>query len=145
MKRDLPVSSIMTRKISAVGPTDSLEHVREIFEKHGFHHAPVVEHGKLVGIVSYTDYLRVINDYFYETERKSTQLMRLLQVKDMMTANPVSLRPDDTVGVALQIFRENPFHALPVTDENQKLLGLLTTYDLMKVFEDILAPERLSF
>lgn len=144
MKSKLPVSGIMTRRIASVKPEDKLEHVRQIFEQHGFHHIPVLEGSKLTGIVSYTDYLRVIHDYFNQSERNpaSEKLFNTLMVKDMMTENPVCLKPDDTVETALRVFRTNQFHALPVTDEHGKLMGLLTTYDVMKVFEDVIAPEH---
>lgn len=134
----------MTRKISSVAPHDNLEEVRQIFEQHGFHHAPVVEHGKLVGIVSYTDYLRIIRDFFSSSDglAKSNERLHSILVRDMMTDNPVCLRMDDTVGAALQIFRANRFHALPVTDGEGKLLGILTTYDIMKTFEDVIAPDH---
>lgn len=133
----------MTRKISSLVPEDNLEEVRKIFEQHGFHHAPVVAQGKLVGIVSYTDYLQVIRDFFSQSEGEaaSQQLLHTMLVRDMMTPNPVCLSASDTVGEALQIFRANRFHALPVTDSNGKLVGILTTYDVMKVFEDVIAPE----
>jgi len=144
MKSHIPVSRIMTQRIASVRLEDNLEYVRQIFERHGFHHIPVVEGSKLVGIVSYTDYLRVIHDYFSNPESKpaSEKLLHTLTVKDMMTENPVCLKPNDTVETALQVFRENPFHALPVTDEHGKLFGILTTYDVMKVFEDAIAPEH---
>lgn len=134
----------MTRKISSLSPEDNLEEVRRIFEQHGFHHAPVVAHGKLVGIVSYTDYLRVIRDFFSHSEGdvSNQKMLHTMLVKDIMTPNPICLRADDTVGDALQIFRTNHFHALPVTDTDLKLLGILTTYDVMKAFEDVIAPEH---
>lgn len=144
MKNKLPVSGIMTRRIASVKPEDNLEHVRQIFERHGFHHIPVVEGSKLTGIVSYTDYLRIIHDYFKDSADRSAseKLLQTLTVKDMMTENPVCLKPEDTVETALRVFRENQFHALPVTDEHGKLFGILTTYDVMKVFEDTMAPEH---
>jgi|APTNR8051073442_1049403.scaffolds.fasta_scaffold00454_23 CBS domain-containing protein len=144
MKSKLPVSGIMTQKIWSVKPEDKMEHIRQIFERHSFHHIPVVEGGKLTGIVSYTDYLRVIHNYFSPSESNPAgkKLLHTLTVKDMMTENPICLKPDDTVETALRVFRENQFHALPVTDGDSKLLGLLTTYDVMKVFEDVIAPEH---
>jgi len=144
MKSKLPVSGIMTRRIASVKPEDNMEHVRQIFEQHGFHHIPVVEGSKLAGIVSYTDYLRVISDYFSTSEGNSAskKLLHSLTVKEMMTQNPVCLRPDDTVETALGVFRMHPFHALPVTEDDGKLVGILTTFDVMKFFEDAIAPEH---
>lgn len=143
MKRNLPVSGFMTHHISTLSPSNNLEQVRQLFEKHGFHHAPVVEDGKLVGIVSYTDYLRIISDFFSgpQASQSSEKMLHSMLVKDIMTANPVSLRPDDILETALQVFRKNPFHALPVAAADGKLVGILTTYDVMKVMEEAISPE----
>ena len=139
-----PVLTAADAVASSVAPDDNLEEVRQIFEQHGFHHAPVVENGKLVGIVSYTDYLRVIRDFFSSSEGVAASQKRLhtMSVREMMTEHPVCLNTDDTVGTALQVFRSNRFHALPVTDDQGRLFGILTTYDIMKTFEDVLAPEH---
>lgn len=143
MQNTTPISKIMTRKPATVAPTDHLETVQEIFEKFGFHHVPVVEGSQLVGIVSYTDYLRVIQEvYGSATEQQTNQhLLQSVLVKSVMTDHPVCLAPTDTVEDALRIFKTNHFHAIPVIENNRKLVGILSTFDLIKVLERVLAPE----
>ncbi len=143
MQNTTPISKIMTRKPSTVTPEDSLEIVRTIFEKHGFHHVPVIEQNKLVGIVSYTDYLRIISE-LYGNQQKQVTSERLLQnvlVKEVMTEHLVCLSPTDTVEDALRIFKPNHFHAIPVIEGDRHLVGILSTHDLIKVLERVLAPE----
>jgi Mg/Co/Ni transporter MgtE len=138
MQYDQPISRYMTHKTFSVAPKDSLEDVRQIFERFGFHHVPVVDGGSLVGIVSYTDYLRVIRDLVSlngNKDSKGEKMLRALSVEDMMTPDPYSLRPEDTLESAMQVFRDHRFHSLPVTDRNGRLVGMLTTYDVMKAFE----------
>ena len=54
-----------------------------------------------------------------------------------MTKNPISVRSDDTLGLAADIFEANSFRALPVVDENE-LVGIVTPYDLMRyAFKDV--------
>ena len=143
MQRNLPISSIMTRKIESVGPEDKLERVRQILEQHAFHHIPVVVKGHLVGIVSYTDYLRTIREVFSDDrdQRAVSQVFDTILVKEVMTPDPLSLNPADTLETVIQIFKENRFHALPVMESDGRLVGILTTYDLMKVMEEMIAPE----
>ncbi len=133
----------MTRKPAVVGPSDHLEIVQEIFEKYGFHHVPVVEAGHLAGIVSYTDYLRVIQEIYGSAaeQQQNQNLLQTVQVRQVMTDHPVCLSPNDTVEDALRIFKTNHFHAIPVVEANQKLVGILSTHDLIKVLERVLAPE----
>lgn len=133
----------MTRRVTTIGPEDTLDALRRLLENEGFHHVPVLENGKLVGMVSYTDYLRVIGEHFDAGEevRASLARMRSLKVRDMMTPDPVTLRPADTLDTALRLFRGHTFHSLPVTDPAGHLMGLLTTTDVMKCLEGNLAPD----
>ena len=143
MQNTTPISKIMTRKPATVGPEDNFETVRNLLEKHGFHHVPVVENGMLAGIVSYTDYLRIIGDLYgnAQEQRSNEHLLNTLLVKEVMTEHPVCLAPTDTVEDALRIFNTNHFHAIPVLEGNRHLVGILTTHDLIKVLERVLAPE----
>ena len=133
----------MTRKPATVAPNDNLETVRVIFETQGFHHVPVVENGQLVGMVSYTDYLRVIRDLFNNTQEQRTneRLLHAILAKDVMTEHLMCLAPFDTVGDALRVFKTNHFHAVPVVEGDRRLVGILTTHDLIKLLEKVLAPE----
>jgi len=138
-----PVSEFMTRRVTTIGPDAELDALRQLLESGAFHHVPVIEGDRLVGMVSYTDYLRVIGAHFREGEDREESLIKLhsLRVWDMMTADPITLRPNDTLEKALRLFRQHSFHSLPVTDQDGHLLGLLTTTDVMKSLEGALAPE----
>jgi len=143
MKYTTHISKIMTRKPATVLPTDNLDTVRGIFEEHGFHHVPVVEAAKLIGMVSYTDYLRVIQELFNNPleQRANDQLLNAILVKDIMTEHLICLAPSDTVEEALRVFKTNHFHAVPVVEGDRHLVGILSTYDLIKMLERVLAPE----
>ena len=109
---------------------------------HGFHHVPVVENGQLAGIVSYTDYLRVIRDLYGNPQEQGTneRLLNAILVKEVMTEHPVCLAPTDTIEDALRVFNTNHFHAVPVVEGDRHLVGILSTYDLVKMLEKLLAP-----
>ncbi len=139
MTADLPVSRIMTAKPTTVAPTDTMDKVRLLFEKGGFHHLPVVEGGRLVGLISYTDYLRLIRNVFSNQQevRTNERVLQAVLVRDVMTEHLLCLSPDDTVETALRIFKANQFHSLPVVDQHMHLLGIVTTLDMMRVLETI--------
>ncbi|MCC6459039.1 MAG: CBS domain-containing protein [Saprospiraceae bacterium] len=139
MQATTPISRIMTRKPEVVKPSDTMEEVRQIFEKRGFHHIPVVSDSKLVGLVSYTDYLSLIRDVFDnpQDERTNEKVLHALKVEEVMTKHLLCLNHMDTVETALRIFKANQFHSLPVVDDRQHLVGIITTYDLMKVLEKV--------
>lgn len=141
MQATTPVSRIMTRKPAVLGLNDTMESVRNVFENKGFHHIPVVHEGHLVGIVSYTDYLRLVREVFNNNQeaRTNERVLHAMLVKEVMTAHPHSIHEDTTVEEAMKILLHNEFHALPVVDGDLRLQGIVTSNDLMKVLESIFA------
>ncbi|MEZ4919878.1 MAG: CBS domain-containing protein [Saprospiraceae bacterium] len=144
MFADARIVSIMTRNPETVNPQNNMEVVRTIFEKFGFHHIPVVEEGQLVGLVSYTDYLRIIRDLFNNPMEESANntILKSLLVREVMTENLLCLNESDTVRDAMRVFKTNHFHSLPVIGDDGKLLGIVTTYDVLKVLEGVFALEN---
>lgn len=130
------VGDLMSRDVITVKPTDCLDKVRDLFEKHHIHHLPVVEAGnKLVGLISKEDYSRVLNSFMlFNAERNrelNDRILESVQANDVMTRNVLTLRADSSLNMAIGIFKENYFHSIPVVDEQRNLEGILTTYDLL--------------
>ena len=86
-------------------------------------------------MVSYTDYLKLLHGFTLFKTRKSDEyndaILRSLLVKEVMTKQLATLKPEDTLEMAAGFFRENLFHALPVVDDDNMLVGIITTYDLI--------------
>lgn len=144
MENTTPISRIMTRKPVTVGPNETLQTVRHLFEDKGFHHLPVVEGAdKLVGIISYTDYLRVISNVYNNPseQQRNEMLLNAILVHEIMSKELIYLAPIDTIEDAIRAFRSNQIHALPVVEGNGHLVGILSTHDLIKTLEKVLAPE----
>ncbi|HHB79095.1 MAG TPA: CBS domain-containing protein [Saprospiraceae bacterium] len=127
MNPNIPVSEVMTKNVISIHVEDSFNIVSKTFENHSFHHIPILDRGKLVGILSKEDILRLLS---VRTEYSDKEFM-LIKVKDFMSNKVTSIRPDDSVGLAADIFMTNDIHALPVVD-NDELVGIVTTHDLIK-------------
>lgn len=121
------LSTIMTTDVITVGPEDSLSRVKDILFDKRFHHIPVVADGKLVGIVTTFDLVK-LNKTFDQYEG--------MKVKEIMTKKVVTLEPQEKIGAAAQIFLRHLFHGLPIIDENENLKGIVTTHDIMKYHFD---------
>lgn len=135
--QDVTVGQVMTTQVFFVAPDTTFDKVREIFSSHEFHHLPVLEEGSLVGMISKSDLLLLSNafpldDPARRRERDEELLSRIL-VKEVMTIQMVRLRPDMAIPVAVGIFLENIFHAMPVVDEEGDLVGILSWIDLLRL------------
>lgn len=117
------VSTIMTKELITVHPDDKLSMVLEAFKTKKIHHLPVIEDGKLVGLITTSDLMwlnRSFDDY------------SSVQVSDVMTRKLATLEPSAKIGTAAEIFLENWFHALPIVDENELLVGIVTSFDILR-------------
>ena len=128
------VAQIMSTPVITVGPNDTMSDVQDIFRKNNIHHIPVVDDGKVVGIISKSDYYRLLHGFTLFKTQKSEQyndaIMRSLLAGEAMTRQVATLAPGDSLEMAVGFFRENLFHALPVVDKG-RLIGILTTFDLL--------------
>ena len=127
MNPNLPIKTIMTKKLVTIKAEASLDSIRRAFEGNNFHHLPVTgDRGELNGIISREDYSRV--SHLLGIQR-SAEIVKLCAV-DIMTRYPMQLEPEDTIGLAADIFLANKFHALPVIEDGQ-LVGMVTSHDLL--------------
>jgi CBS domain-containing protein len=132
----LSVKEVMTSDPITVTSDTILKEVNIIFEKENIHHVPVVSpEGAFLGIISKSDMLLLL-DWGTKVNlpaslRKNTFLLTSNLAKDIMETSVVKVTPDDNIRKCVQIFRENYFRALPVLNEHQKVVGIITTYDLL--------------
>lgn len=135
MDRQTRVAEIMTSNVLTLHPIDTMDKVKLIFNEHPIHHIPVVKDGKVVGIISKSDYLTMLHGFTLfknsNSDKYNDALLRSLLVREVMTQQVATLRIDETLETAASYFRENLFHALPIVDKAGKLVGIITTYDLV--------------
>lgn len=132
-----PVSTLMTRKLITVSTGDNLTTVRDIFNSKRIHHIPVVRYTTLVGIISEADFLPFLKGIASTKPGQPEYDANLesILVEDIMTTGIATLESTDRINVALQLFSENIFHAIPIVD-NGELVGMLTTFDIIKKLQE---------
>ena len=130
------VKDVMTTNLVSVKQDTILKEVKILFDNHNIHHIPVInDQNKFVGIISKTD-LILLMDWgtkmnLPSSMRRNTFLLTSNLANDIMETNVMKLKANDTIQRCVQIFRENYFRALPVVNEQDELIGIITTYDLM--------------
>lgn len=123
--RDTPIDRIMTTDPVIIGPGDSAAKARKLFKTSAIHHLPVVDSGKLVGMVSSADLLKL---YVLDDD---VALATLATVSQIMELNPVVLTTTATLRDAAEKLMKGGFHALPVVDADRSLVGIVTSVDLI--------------
>lgn len=116
------VHTIMKSDLVTITPDINLTTVRKIFLKKRIHHLPVIEGKKLVGLLTTYDLWR---RSFAPSEYDN------IIVKDVMSTDLAKIGPDDKIGSAAEVFLDNRFHALPVVNDKNDLIGMITSFDVM--------------
>jgi len=122
----------MTKDIIAVSSRDCLQEVAQLFKRHKFHHLLVIDES-LVGILSMNDYLLFKKGFVSHDTDKRIELYRHKKwiVKEIMTTKVATLGPNDSIEIAIEMFKANLFHAIPIVDDDDKPIGIVTPYDIM--------------
>jgi acetoin utilization protein AcuB len=113
--------------------------------KHLIRHLPVVdENDRLIGIVTDRDIRSVLPSSQFAKEKclEEYNYVSKSSIKDIMTRNPVTISPIDTIQDALILLHKKHFGALPVVVEQQKLIGIISVSDLLREFINVLGLEE---
>ncbi|MDK2770919.1 MAG: CBS domain-containing protein [Flavobacterium sp.] len=137
MKQRVPISTIMTKNVVKLNTSDDLTKAEQLFKKHHIRHIPVVNGNKIIGMLSYTDLLRIsfADAVDEEDEVVDTTVYNMFTVEQVMAKNLVKVSPENTIKETAEILAQKEFHALPVC-EDDLLVGIITTTDLIKYLID---------
>lgn len=144
MDKWIEVRHIMTRDLITSDPDEILESVRRKLIDNHIQHIPVVDGKKIVGIISKGDLHRMEHHFSLFNAEKALESNRVIfatvLASEIMVKNLVMLKENDTASIAVDLFRENLFHALPVVDTHGNLVGMITPLDLLKYAYDDSKP-----
>lgn len=121
-----------------LSPDDTLREAKRLMEEHGLRRFPVVEDGRLVGIVTDRDVRRAdISSAVVHERRYVDYILDRIQVRGIMTPDPVTVSPQTPLEEAARLILEHKIGGLPVVDEG-RLVGIITETDLIKTLMDLL-------
>jgi CBS domain-containing protein len=133
MKRREPVSKIMTANVLTVNVNDDLHEVVELLKKKKIRHVPVLEGKEIVGIISKTDINRLtFSSLFDNQEGADEAILTMLSIPQVMTHKPRVVNSEQVIKDVAEIFSQEEYHALPVTDAQGELTGIVTTTDVIR-------------
>ena len=131
----MKVTSLMIAKPVTVSMDVTLSEIRDLFEHVSFHHLLVEENGRLVGIISDRDMLRWLSPYVGTPgARAADNNLLTRRAHQIMSRNPITIGPDETITRALKMMDEKKLSCLPVVDEAGAIVGIISIKDLMHFF-----------
>ncbi|MFT5519972.1 MAG: acetoin utilization protein AcuB [Enterobacterales bacterium] len=129
----MKVSQLMSKNVVTIEMDDSLRIVKNLFEETGFHHLLVVEDNKLFGVISDRDLLKSLSPVI-DTLAATTKDIACLNKKahQIMTSKPICIDENATVKSAIKIFNQNNISCIPVINDDQIPVGILSWRDIMR-------------
>ncbi|GAB5551530.1 MAG: hypothetical protein Sapg2KO_11210 [Saprospiraceae bacterium] len=132
------ITSIMSKDLITALATDPTAKANEIFKENRIHHIPVIdEEGEVIGVVSKSDFLYLLKGF---TENKvdtfvRTAKLRSFKIGEIMEDTVETLASNATIKEAISLLAQNRFRCLPIVDENNKLVGIVTPNDILKYID----------
>jgi len=131
MAERMTVRDLMIAKVTTVARQDTVEVADGVMTLGRIRHLPVLDGTEVVGILSQRDlYRSALGAALAFGVQKPQQIMRMLEVGDVMTTPPVTIAPDAPVQEAARAMEEKRIGCLPVI-ENGRLVGILTETDIL--------------
>lgn len=135
------LQEIMGGRVIAIREDEPFSRVEEIFRERHIRHLPIVDDNhKLVGIMTQRDLYRISaprrdedGNSVYDKETLDGYVL-----KHVMTKNPFTLTPNNTVAEALLAIVDKKFGCIPIVDQYRTLVGIVTQIDILRIGAQIL-------
>lgn len=135
------VADIMSHNPVTVTPRNAIRTAINLMREGGYRRLPVLDRGRLVGIITDRDLRRAANSPFVVREQwYDNFILDHIEVGSCMTPNPLTIAPNAPIAEAARMMRNHKIGGLPVVSEGQ-LLGIITETDLLDFLIEILVPE----
>jgi len=126
------VKDYMSAPIYVIERNENIQRARNLMFKYGVGRLPVMDDGKLVGIVTKYDITNRLNQAAPEWRRRPIDKV---PIQVVMTEKPLTIFPDATMPQAAELLIENGISGLPV-ERDGEIVGMITSRDIMKYFSE---------
>ena len=129
------VREIMMGNPVTLKPADTLDLANDIISLGRIRHIPIVEEGRLVGLLSERDLIgAAAAEIFGLKQKRKSALLKTVLIKDVMKKKVIVTKPDTSIKDAAHLMADKRIGCVPVI-ENGALVGLLTTTDILRYVE----------
>jgi len=131
------VRDIMATEVTTLGRNDSLQLAKDIMTLGRVRHFPVIDDGKVVGVVSQRDlYKASLGSVMKYGEKAQRAFLEEIVVKEIMSDPPITIAPHASVQEAARLMMEKKIGCLPVL-EGAQLVGIVTETDMLKLVAEM--------
>ncbi|MFQ5612529.1 MAG: CBS domain-containing protein [Anaerolineae bacterium] len=132
--KNLLVKDWMTAEVISASPDTAMLEAHKTMREHKIRRMPVVKNGKLVGIVTRSDVRQAEPSAATSLNMwEINYLLAKLHLKDIMTKEVISVRANDTIRTAATLMHDHQIGALPVVDDGDHLVGIITESDIFSI------------
>ena len=131
MNAQEPVLHVMTAAVLSIDVGQPAGDVLRQFASYPVHHMPVVDGGKVVGMLSSADLIKLEAFLPRGGRRCDEYLDQHVKIRNLMRQPAITIGARDTIAEAATRMASGGIHALPVVDEHDNLIGIVTTTDIM--------------
>ena len=129
----------MSSSVTTLEPGSRLLDAALIMRSSGFRHVPVVDNGKLVGIISDRDIKRHSPSMLAKiSQEEYNRIFEETTIEKVMTKDPQSVAPESPIKTVVSIMHDQKFGAVPVVDNSGMLVGIVTTTDALGLLTTLL-------
>ncbi len=132
------VKDIMTPRPYTISPEKPVLEALLMMYEHDIRRLPVVEKNELVGIVSDRDIKQTMGRPELAGKREAEEPELDMVVREVMSRNVVTVGQDEDIREAIELIVENRISGLPVLDQDEKLVGVISAIDLLQYCLDLL-------
>lgn len=136
----MKVVDVMTNTPLTISVAETIGQANELMSENNIRQIPVVDGHELVGIVTDRDIRSFLSGALLADPDRREKALRT-EVRAIMTTEPLFLAPDDDLEEAVELLIEQKFGALPVVDEAEGLVGIVSYVDVLRCFLNRLREE----
>ena len=137
MATDKLVTELMTADLVSVDRTQPLSEVYHLLKSAPFHHLPVLDDNKPIGMISSVDVLRMAYDIDGFDDRDMSEMLDYqFCIDDAMTEDLRALPPTATIAEAADMLSDGKAHSVLILDAGE-MVGIVTTTDLVRYLRDL--------
>ncbi len=135
------VEDIMTRDVVTVGEDEDLWHLLQAMHTLRYRHLPVADDGALVGLLTERDVLGFsASNLLPHREEADRTLQQRFHVRDVMQRDVATVAPGTSIRDAGRLMLEKRIGCLPVVDASNRLVGIVTSSDLVRAAVELAPP-----